>query len=180
MRFNAGVSNAFLEVSADFFLGRQLGGFQRGQAILALQALFSGAWQFGQRGFHPLDPFLTDHQRGQVGLGEVAVIVRLLFGALRVGALFSLAPTQRFLVHFSAALEQCLLSLQFVGDAAFHAFKRVQVLDLHPCAQNLAASWADRDVGLKADHALFHVARVHADLAQNPAQGRGIGSHLFQ
>ena len=87
-------------------------------------------WQRGHRGVDACDPLVTGIERDEVGLGEVAVVLRLLLAPQRVGAALVLVPVPRLLDDALAGLEQLDLAARLVLDGAAERAQRVEVLDL--------------------------------------------------
>ena len=99
--------------------------------------------------------------------------------ALGVGFAFGFIPAEGFLFHPAAGIQHGRLALCFVGDGALERAEAVQVFNLDARAQFAAAGRAQRNIGLKADDALFHVARIDAQRAQDGAQAFSVGARFF-
>jgi hypothetical protein len=140
------------------------------QAEVALVALGAGGGQLGQRGGRAVEHRLGDPHRGQVGLREVAVVVRLLLGAQRRDRLRPRVEVQRLLDHDAARGQQRLLPGDLGADPLLDEAERVHVLQLGLDPQLRAAGRADRDVRVAAQRALLHVHVADAELAQRRAQ----------
>ena len=76
-----------------------------------------------------------DRDRRQVGLGEVAVVVRLLLGAQRRDRLGPRVEVQRLLLDRAAGAQDRLLARDLGADAALDEAERVHVLELGLGAQ---------------------------------------------
>jgi hypothetical protein len=94
------------------------------------QAGPAGGGQDGQLGPHPLDPLVARVARHQVGIGEVAVVVRLLLDPQGVGAAVVLVPVTGLLSHSATALDQVHLTGGLVVDRPAQRAQRVDVFDL--------------------------------------------------
>jgi hypothetical protein len=113
-----------------------------------------------------------DHQRQQVGIGEITVVVRVFLAAhgtrlagVRIEQHAWPAPS---LPPSSICLD---LPAHLVLDRLLHEAEGVEVLDLAPRAQRRARA-AHRDVGVAAERALLHVAVADADPAHQAVQRR--------
>ncbi len=168
-----------LEVIGHCALGGQHPGVVAAQPVLALEALPLRAGQLGQVGAHPLHPLAINLQRGQVRLGEVAIVVGLLLAPLADRGPPGLVPAHRLLHYLPPGAQHFDLSLDLVLDRAGQRAKAVDVLDLGARAHLSAANRAHRDVGLEADHALFHISGIHPQIAQDGTQAGGAGPHIF-
>ncbi len=124
-------------------------------------------------------PVTLDHQRGEIGFGEVAVVVSFFLAALRHGHSGRLVPAQRLLHNRLSRLEQGALTGYFVLECPQHSPERVQVLNLGASKQRLVSNGTDRDVRLKANDAFLHVAAVHAQVLQQRSESCGVGLDLF-
>ena len=147
------------------------------EAVLADEAGLLGVGQLGQAGLDLLDPVLGQHQRQQVGIGEVAIVVRVLLGAHRARLAPAGIEQPRLLHDLAAALDQLDLAPRLVLDRLLDEADRVHVLDLAARAQ-LAARLAHRDVDVAAHGAFVHVAVAGAEIAHDRAQLGEIGRRL--
>ena len=91
-------------------------------------AFWSGS--SGSVAAHGLDERLVEHDRQQVRIGEVAVVVRLFLGAHRARLALVGVVEARFLHDLAAALEQLDLALDLVVDGLLDEAERIEVLDL--------------------------------------------------
>ena len=119
-----------------------------------------------QRRAHAFDGVLRDVERHEVGIGEVAIVVRLFFGALAVRHACTLVPAARLLNHAAAAFDDANLPRDLRLGRAPQAAERVDVLDLGFRAVLARAAQADRHVGVAAQRAFLHLDVAHAELAE--------------
>ncbi len=148
------------------------------QTVFLLESLELGLGQFRQTGADFFHPGLVDDERGQVRLGEVAVILGFFFAPLGEGRLAGLVPAARLLDDGLALAQPLALTFDFVGDGALQSAEAVQVLDFGAFAQGHIAGNSNGDVGLKAEHAFLHVARVDAQIAEDVSQRFGVGARF--
>src|SRR5215212_2233322 len=125
-----------------------------------------------------VDVVLAELQGQQVGVGEVAVVVRLLLGAHRARLALARIEQPRLLVDPAAVFQNADLPARFVFDRLADEADRVDVLDLAARAERLAGA-ADGHVHVGAKAALLHVAVASAEVAQNRAQLRDIRLRLL-
>ena len=125
--------------------------------MLAHQPLPSGRRELGQLAAQAVEPARVDHDRRQIGLGEVAVILRVFLAALAERALLGLRPAARLLHDLVALLQGLDLAADLVLDASVQRAKGVEVLELGLDAQLLVTAAAHRDVGLDAQLTFLHV-----------------------
>ncbi len=122
---------------------------------------------------------LLEGERWQIGLGEVAVVVRLFLPPHRPGAAGVGVPQAGFLIDRAAGGDDLGLPGDLVLDGALHVPEGVEVLDFDLDAERGRPGRPHRDVGVAAQAALFHVAVVDADGHEDGAQAReelrGIG-----
>ena len=115
------------------------------------------------------DEGVVELERQQVGVREIAIVVRLLLGAHRPGFALGGIEQAGLLLDPAARLDQLDLAPRLVVDRAADEAHRVQVLDLGAGAERRARP-ADRDVGIAAQRALLHVAIAGAEVAEDRAQ----------
>ena len=109
--------------------GGELSGFRRREAVLLAESLAAGVGQF--RDLDLLGP-LRDPEHGQVGLGEVAVVLLLLLRTHRERDPFALVPVTGLLFHGLPTLERVLLPARLVGQRLLRPSVARDVLDLRP------------------------------------------------
>ncbi len=105
----------------------------------------------------------------EVGVGEVAVVVRLFLGAHRAGLALVRIVEAGLLVDGAAVLEDGDLAPGLDLDRLRDEAHRVHVLDLAARAEFGRTLRADRDVDVGAEVALLHVAVAGAEVAQDLA-----------
>src|SRR5207248_2075946 len=133
-----------------------------------------GVREFRQRSGGLCDERLGEDERWQIGLREVAVIVRILLRPLAEGHTAFLGPTTRLLEERATGPQYLGLPLHLILQRAIDAAEGVDVLDFHLRAELRRAARAERDIRIAAERALFHIARRGADVAQEIAQRREI------
>ncbi len=144
------------------------------QAVLALEALGHRLRQLGHLAFHPLHPLGRDHQRRQVGVGEVAVVVRVFLGAHGTRLAGVGVEQHGGLLDRAAVFERVDLPVDLVVDRLLQEAEAVQVLDLAARAEGIARL-AHRHVGVAAEAAFLHVAVADAQ----PHHQRMEGARIF-
>ncbi len=154
-----------LVVAREFAARRQHAGVVLGEAVIAHEPRRLFVRQLGHRGPHLLDRRFVDHERQQVGVREVAVVVRLFLRAHRARLALVGIVQARFLLDLAAALEQLDLALDFVIDGALDEAERVDVLDLGAGAELGLADRAHGDVRVAAERAFLHVAVADLEVA---------------
>ena len=94
----------------EIFGGRALGdqhvGILGPQPVLGDKARPLGVGQFRQFGAQPLDPFRVEFERQQVGVGKIAVVVRVLLRAHRPGHAAAAVEQPGLLLDRAALLDQ--------------------------------------------------------------------------
>ena len=126
-----------LVVVGDLAARGQHAGVVGGEPVLRDEARGLLVRQLRQRRAHRFDHRLVDHQRQQVRVGEVAVVVRLFLGAHRARLAAVRVVEARLLHDLAAALDQLDLALDLVVDRALDEAERVEVLDLGARAELL-------------------------------------------
>ena len=161
--------------------GLDFGGQHRGvvgrQPELLDVAPALGVGQLGQAGAAFVEERVVELERQQVGIGEVAVVVRVFLAAHRARGAGAGIEQPGFLHDRAAVLDQLDLAARLVLDRLHHEAHRVDVLGLGPRAQ-LVAGLAHADVDVGAHRAFLHVAVAAADIAQDRAQLADIGPGL--
>ncbi len=102
------------------------------------------------------------YQRQQVGLGEVAIVVRVLLAAHAVGLALGGVVEARLLHDLAAGFEHANLPLDLVFERLPDEAERIDVLDLGLGAEFLLPARTYADVGIAAQRAFLHVAVAHA------------------
>ena len=165
--------NRVLEPLRDAALRRQRLRVQSADRVFTRETLDFGVGQLRQRGAHPIDPLAAQLQRRQVGLGEVAVVLGAFLAALHYRAPPVLVPAHGHLLYRAAAIKQRRLAGHLVGDGVAYCLERIEVLDLDLDAVFAAGGLvggAQAQVDLTTHGALFHVARVDAQVTQDRTQ----------
>jgi hypothetical protein len=104
-------------------------------------------------------------RRQQVGVGEVAVVVRLFLGAHRTRLALVGVIKAGFLRYFATAFQQLDLSCHLEIDRLLDKTKRIDVLDLRARAELFGALRAYRDIGVATERTLLHIAVADAKVA---------------
>ena len=117
-------------------------------------------------------------ERRQVGIGEVAVVLRVFLAAHRARLVAVGIVEARFLHDRAAVLDQLDLPAHLELDRLLHEAEAVEVLDLAARAERVAAGRAHRDVGVAAEAAFLHVAVADADPAHQRVQRLRVGDRL--
>ena len=167
-----------LEIAGGLAVGRERGGVLRGQRVLRGEARLHRLRQLGQFGAHALDPRVVDRERRQVGIGKVAVVLRVFLAAHRPRFAAVGVVEARLLDDGAAFADQLDLAPHLEFDRLLHEAEAVEVLDLAARAELRFAGRAHRDVGVAAEAALLHVAVADADPLDQRVQRLGIGHGL--
>ena len=77
-----------------------------------------------------VQPGFAHAQRNQIGLGEIAIVVRVFLAAHADGFAGIRVEQARFLHHPAAAFEDAHLPLDLLIHGQFQKAERVQILDL--------------------------------------------------
>ncbi len=165
--------HAGLEVGG---VGAGLGHLRRGiqaQAVGCDEARGHLAGKLGHVGAHPLDPLGRDDQRRQVGVGEVAVIVRVFLGAHGAGLALVGVVKPGFLHHLAAVFDEFDLAAHLEFDGFFEEAKAVEVFDFAARAQGFAGA-AHRDVGVAAKRPFLQIAVADVQPHDQRVQGAGV------
>ena len=178
--------HACLEVEAVIALGGEVLGIDLCEAEVLHVALASRQRRLGQLGLQAHAPRGIDLNRQQVGVGQIAVVVRVFLLALQHRLALHVVPAARGLHaaahHAAIALPRLDLAHHLVLDGALHGLEAVQVLHLDHRGADLGAV-LERDghvhVGLEAHVALLHHALGHAKEAAEIAQFLREGHHLI-
>ena len=142
----------------------------RAEGHVAHEALALGARQLGQRRARVRHERVVQHERRQVRVREVAVVLCLFLAAEAEGRTLVLVPAARLLDDAAAAVEHRRLPRDLVGDGLLDEAKRVDVLQLDARAELRLPGGADAHVGVAAEAPLLEVAVVHADEDEHVAQ----------
>ena len=134
------------------------------------QALALGLGQFGELCDNLRAPGFIHNEREQIGLGEVAVIVRLLLRPHAVSAAFAGVVEARLLGDGSTGAQDLLMALNLILQGLADEAERVHVLDFSLGAELLLPDRAHADVGVAAQGAFFHVAVADAGVQDDLLQ----------
>ena len=118
----------------------------------------------------PLDHLGRRLDRDEVGLGEVAVVLRLLLGAQRRRVLLAGHEVERLLLDLAAGLVDRDLAPDLALDPLRCEVERVDVLELGARAQLIRPLRPDGDVDVEAHRALLHLSVRDAELPDRLAQ----------
>ena len=116
----------------------------------------------------------------EVGLGEVAIVVRPFLRAHRVSDAGVLVPVARLLRDALAGIQQRALPLDLVLERPAERPDRVHVLHLDLGAERFGVFRAQRHVGVDSERALFHLHVRDANRLQDVAQLVHVGARLLR
>ena len=117
---------------------------------------------------------VVDHQRRQVRLGKVAVVVRLLFRTHAVGVALVGVVEARFLRDLAAGSISSICARFRTPSAARMKRKLFTFFDFGFGAELLLASRPHAHIGIAAQRALFHVAVGDAGVEQDFLESREV------
>ena len=149
------------------------------QAVGAHEALLLLVGQLGQMPAQILDVGLGEFQRQEVGIGEIAVVVRLLLGAHRARLSRARDRTAASPAGSCRRPRRCRSGARLGLDRLADEADRVHVLDL-AARRKRRARPPHRDVDVGAQVALLHVAVAGAEVAQDRPELRHVGLRLFR
>jgi len=174
-------SEGFLVPVRECRIGGEDAGLVRGEAELVHVAAAPRAGQLGECRVLCLDEAAIDQEWRQVGLGEVAVVIRRLLVALVHRVAHRVVPAarraRRVLDRASVLVVLPALALHLALDAQAHVAHGVDVLHLDD-GRPIAVFEDEVDVGLAAQVAFLHVAVRRADIADDLAQGFEVAFRL--
>src|SRR6266567_7361885 len=127
------------------------------KTILRDEAIHHRCGQLRQCRSHSLNPRLIDRERRQIGIGEIAIILRVLLAAHRARLVPVGIVKPRLLHDGSAVLDQLDLAADFELDRMLKKAKAVEVLDLAARSELRCASGSDRYIGVETEAAFLHV-----------------------
>ena len=136
--------------------------------------------QFGQRGLPFGQTRLVDVDGDEVGVGEVAVVVRLFLATHGDGDVLDAVVQARLLHDLVAIVQQVGLTGYLVLDGTLHMPERVQVLQFGACTELGGTTRTQRHVGVAPEAALLHVAVADAKMHHDGTQGLEIGHRLLR
>jgi hypothetical protein len=179
----APISSAGFHHGFEVIGGRARGSKQRRvvgrQAVVAHEALAAGVGELGHLRFHAVDFLLGDHQGQEIGIGKIAVVLRVLLGAHRASLIALRVVEPRFLLDASAVFQHLDLPPRLELDRALHEAEGVQVLDLAARAELSLPGLPDRDIGVAAKRSLLHVAVADADPDDQGVQRARVGDRFL-
>ncbi len=129
-----------------------------GDAVVRDHALAPGFRKFGQGIADFRLPLRIHHQRKQVGLGEITVVVRLFLGAHAVGFAFVRVVEAGFLRDLAAGFNHANLPLNLVLQRFADKAERVDVLHFRLGAKFFLSARPHADVAIAAQRTFLHVA----------------------
>ena len=129
-------------------------------------------WQFGFELGHAGAVHLHGHE---IGIWEIAVVVRLFLTAERGAGAGLYIPAAGLLVDLATVFENLGLTGNLIFDRCLHIRHRVQVLHLGAGAECFGADGTNRDVGVATHLALLHIAVAHAAIHENVLEGIQVG-----
>ena len=129
------------------------------------------AFQLGDKG-------RLEFERQQIGIGKVAVVMRLFFRTHRARLPFRRIEQPRFLVDFAAILDNLDLTARLYVDRLTNEPDRVDVL-YFAAGSELGTRLAYGNIYVCTEIALLHVAITGAEIAQNGAQFGDKGLRLL-
>ena len=149
--------------------------FRFRQARHGDEALHAGGGQFGQFLLPAAEFLISDGHGQQVGIREVAVVVRLFLAAHGGRDVFRGIVQAGLLHDLFPVCQGILLTGDLIIDGPLHVAERVQVLELGTGTESGAAHETDGNVGITAEAALLHVAVAHAQIGHDAVQGLEVG-----
>ena len=139
-------------------VGGDGGGVLGGEAVVDGEAGASGFGEFGHGGEDVALPGFAYDQRREIGFGEVAVVVSLLFAAHGEGAAFGVVPEAGFLDDSAAVFDDTDLAFDLVLEGGADVAEAINVFYFGLGAELFGAFEHDADIGVAAEGAFFHVA----------------------
>src|SRR5450759_1321068 len=115
------------------------------------------------------NPGLNDSERRQVRLGEVTIVMRLFFAALRYRYALCFYPTSCLLMNSLPGTRHRYLPLRLVFKCALDRTKTIHVFDLGLDTQLLLSPRTNGNVGIATQASLFHTSRGYTKVDQDLA-----------
>src|SRR3984957_7239498 len=115
------------------------------------------------------DEAFVEFERKQVGIGEIAIVVALLFRAHRTRLAARRIEQPRLLIDGAAVLDDPNLTARLDIDRLAEEVDGIEVFDVAARAKGRPGP-GNRDVDFSAQIALLHGAGARADVAQDGAQ----------
>src|SRR5258705_12941949 len=141
------------------------------EAVARHESVALGPRQLRQLAMLLGDELRRQHERRQIGLGEVPVVVALFLRALRANGVLLGVIQQRLLRHGTTRFDERDLAVALHGQRLLDERERVDVLHLGAGAERGFPRAPHRDVGVDPQTALLHVAIGNADVLEQLLQG---------
>ncbi len=180
----------FLEIGRTGNIGRQHRGVIIRQAEIGHKTQFFGVWQLGQTGCNIINPVLFNRQWQQIGAREVSVIMGFFFGSHRAGLVFIGIIKPGFLMDFAAIFQNRNLALGLIINRGLHEAHRVHIFNFATRAQMIkiarftialvGAGTTNRNIHIRPQISVLHVAVTGAQIAQNLADFGNISRRFFR
>ena len=139
-------------------------GFRHAEPVFFYVTLLERVGKFRHRRAYRLHEFVGYLYRQYVRLGEIPVVLRVLFTAHAFGGLGTLVIASGFLNDLFSAVQYVALTRVFVGKRFLHEGERVHILDLRARAERLAFLM-HRDIDVATHAAFLHLAVGYPDMA---------------
>lgn len=114
-------------------------------------------------------------EREKIGAGEVAVVMRVFFGAHHLGFATVIVPAAGGLDLGNASVELLGLALDFKMDGAADGGGGVEVFEFDFGTEGIAGVFAQGNVDVAAHLAFFHIGIGDATLDEDHLQGAEVG-----
>ena len=99
----------------------------------------------------------THFKRKQIGVWEIAVVLRILFRAHHIAFALGIIPAAGLLFDTATLADDLDLPLRLILDGAVHRAEAVDVFHLGSSAEFLLSAGTHRDVHVCAHTALLHL-----------------------
>src|SRR5215813_9772601 len=103
-------------------------------------------------------PFCVNNKRQQIGLREIAIVVRLFLGTHAISPPLARIVEASFLDNFFTSFNYFDLTLNLISQSIANEAKRIHVLNFCLGPQLLFPAWTDAYIGIAAQRTLLHVA----------------------
>ena len=128
---------------------------------------------------HPFDPFVADFHRRQIRLGEIPVILGIFLRAHGEGLALLIVPPPGLLNDAASRFQNGNLPLGLIVNGTGHRFERIHILHLGAHAEFLLSHRAHRNVHVRPQRTLLHLAVGHTDVLQRGFELFQIRGHLL-
>ena len=135
--------------------------------------------ELGQCGSHLLDPGFVDRQRRQIGIGEIAVVLRVFLAAHRARLVPVGIVESRLLRDGPAVLDQLDLAADLELDRVLKKAEAVEVLDLAARSELRLTCATHRDIGVATEASFLHIPIADADPSHEGVQRPGVGDRFL-